>query len=232
MKIIYPLILSFLTFFTSSREMDLDKVLQGAPQVKISIPDEKQIYTWNEQVRYAISVSDQKDGESKYGEIPPQECLLTLVYIPDGKEEDIKKATDEKEKKGLSLIKKSTCFGCHAHKTRMAGPSFEEIAKRYKANESTIKNLSSHILKGSIGVWGNQQMPAHPDFTEEQCRQIASYILEIGDHPYRWIYPGLEGAFRIMDKPEIDGNGFYVLTARYTSTAGVEGRHSTVLKIK
>jgi cytochrome c len=212
--------------------MQIEKVLQPAPQVKLSIPDEKKIYTWNEQVRYSISVSDQKDGESKYGEIPSQECLLTLVYLPDGKEEAIKKTTGEKEEKGLSLIKKSTCFGCHAHKTRMAGPSFQEISKRYEANEKTIENLSNHILNGSVGVWGNQQMPAHPDFTEEQCRQIANYILEIGDYPYRWIYSGLEGSFRILDKPEIDRNGVYVLTASYTSTSGAEGRHSIVLNIR
>jgi len=75
-------------------------------------------------------------------------------------------------------MKKSTCFGCHAQTTRAAGPSFQEIATRYETNETTINNLANHILNGSIGVWGNQQMAAHPDFTGEQHRQIAKYILE------------------------------------------------------
>lgn len=231
MKVIYSIILLF--YFSSwNFRSQIENVQPAVPQVKIVAPDEKRSYTWEEQVRYSISVSDPKDGESKYGEIPAQECLLTLEYLPDDNAESIKKAIEKREEKGLSLMKKSTCFGCHAQKTRLAGPSFQEIAERYELNESTIKNLSNHILKGSLGVWGNQQMPAHPDFTEEQCNQIARYILEVGDHPYRWVYPGLEGVFRIIDKPEIDHDGIYVLTASYTSTSGAEGRHSIVLKIR
>lgn len=229
---IIPLLLTVLLLQHEPHSADSENFTQTPPQVKISIPGEKKIYTWNEQVRYSINVSDIKDGDSKYGEIPAQECVLTLAYVPGGNEDEIKKITDTKEEIGLSLIKKSTCFGCHAHKTKLAGPSFQEIAKRYKPTEENIKNLSLHILNGSIGVWGDQQMPAHPDFTAEQRRQIATYILEIGDHPYRWIYPGLEGTFRILEKPKADRTGVYVLTARYTSTAGEEGKHAMVVQIK
>jgi cytochrome c len=225
------IILSLLTFFSGSRETHLTGI-QGPPQVKIITPDSKRTYTWNEQVRYSISISDPKDGDSKYGEIPSQECLLELTYLPAGKEDEIKKVTERKEAKGLSLMKRSTCFGCHAHKTKLAGPSLQEIAKQYKTTGDNIRNLANHILNGSTGVWGDQQMPAHPDFTEEQCRQIASYILELGDQPYRWILPGLEGTFRIMDKPKGDQSGVYVLTASYTSTSNAAGKHSIVLKIK
>ncbi len=232
MKGIYSTILSLLFSLPENSHSQTDKFQTTVPQVKILSPDEKRNYTWAEQVRYSISVSDPKDGESKYGEISAQECLLTLEYLPVNKEEDIKKIIEKKEDKGLSIMKKSTCFGCHAYKTRLTGPSLQEISARYELNNGTIKNLANHILSGSIGVWGDQQMPAHPDLTEEQCNQIAKYVLEIRDHPYRWVYPGLEGAFRIIDKPEIDRNGVYVLTASYTSTSGAEGRHSIVLKIR
>jgi cytochrome c len=233
MKTIYVVIFFIIIFFSwDTGRSQIEKLQPAAPQVKFLTPDEKTSYTWNEQVRYSISISDPKDGESKYGEIPSQECLLTLEYVPVNKEDEIKKAIEKKEEKALSLVKKSTCFGCHAQTTRVAGPSFQEIAARYETNEATINNLGDHILKGSIGVWGNQQMPAHPDFTEEQCRQIAKYILEIDNHPYRWVYPGLEGVFRVIDKPSIDREGVYVLTASYTSTSGAEGRHSIVLKIR
>jgi cytochrome c len=190
------------------------------------------MYKWNEQVRYSITVSDPNDGDSKYGEIPLQEVLLTLDFISTGKEQDIKKVTDRKEEKGLSLIKKSTCFGCHSHKAKLAGPSFEEISNRYEPNERTKKQLSDHILNGSRGVWGDQQMPAHPDFTEDQRLQIANFILQVKDQPYRWIYPGLEGTFRIMNKTNDDKEGIYVLTASYTSKSGVEGKTSVILKVK
>lgn len=227
------IILSLLAFFPGAQETGLIKIRQqDPPQVKILIPNSEKIYTWGEQVRYSISVSDPKDGDSKYGEIPALECLLELTYLPAGKEGEVKQVTARKEEAGLSLMKRSTCFGCHAHKTKLAGPSLQEIAKRYEATGDNIKNLGHHILDGSTGVWGDQQMPAHPDLTGEQCRQIASYILEIGNQPYRWIFPGLEGTFRIIPKPDVDQGGVYVLTASYTSTANTTGKHSVVLKFK
>lgn len=60
-------------------------------------------------------------------------------------------------------------------------------------------------------------MPSHPDFTPEEAAQIADYVLEQGGNKYRWVYPGLEGAFRIIEKPETDSQGVYILTASYTS---------------
>jgi cytochrome c len=225
MKAIYSVVPPLLTLF-------IWNFMQGSPQVNILGPDEKKTYTWNEQVRYSIAVTDQKDGDSKYGEIPAQECLLTITYLPANQRAEFSKVKEQKEPKALSIMKKSTCFGCHAHKTKLAGPSFQEIAQRYQSSEANINNLSQHILNGSTGVWGDQQMPAHPDLNEEQRRQIASYILEIGNHPYRWVYPGLEGAFRIMDKPKDAQDGVYVLTASYTSTSGLEGRHSIILTIR
>ena len=68
--------------------------------------------------------------------------------------------------------------------------------------------------------------------TEEQRREIANFILQVKDHPHRWIYTGLEGSFRIIDKPKDALNGIYVLTANYTSKSGAEGKSSLLLKIK
>jgi hypothetical protein len=75
-------------------------------------------------------------------------------------------------------------------------------------------------------------MPPHPDFSQEQATQIASYILKQGGDKYHWIYPGLEGAFRTMEKPKDNAEGLYVLTASYTSRSGKRGEHSIVFKIK
>jgi cytochrome c len=206
------------------------------PKVKIESPEDQQSFAWNTQVPYTISVSDAKDGDSKYGEINAVQSMLEVTYLPLGKagemKDKIKKLQLKKENKGLTLMKISTCFGCHADKTRLAGPSFAELANKYQPNAATLKTLGTHILKGSTGIWGNQQMPAHPDFNLDQTMQIASYMLEEGKSKNQWIYPGLEGVLRIMEKPKTDAQGVYVLTASYTSKAKVRGQHSIVIKIK
>jgi cytochrome c len=206
------------------------------PQVKILMPGADKVYTWGTQIRYTISVSDAKDGESQYGEINANEVLLEITYLPVAKgvvlTEQIKKVQARQEPRGLALIKKSTCFGCHADKTRVAGPSFLEIAGKYEPSPEMIRNLGSHIVKGSSGNWGNMEMPAHPDFAEEEAKHIADYILKQGANKYHWIYPGLEGAFRVIEKPENDSEGIYILTASYTNQTNVLGKHSVVLKIR
>ncbi len=218
------------TLWSDVKEKDQDV----APQVKILMPKVGDSHTWGDQVRYKISVSDAKDGESQYGEIISRKCLLSIEYRPvaDGNTEDIAAMLEvEPEPEGLSLITRSTCFGCHADKRRVAGPSFEEIAKRYKSSPN-LANLAAHIIGGSSGSWGDQLMPAHPDLMEEEAKEIAEYVLSQGADPHRWVLSGLEGAFRIIAKPENDVAGVYILTASYTSNAGIRGTETIVLKIK
>ena len=206
------------------------------PRVEILTPHENELFTWGNQVRYAVTVTDAVDGSSKYGEITATECLLEIEYLPANIATDVKeiirKAESKPEPPGLSLIKMSTCFGCHADKITLAGPSFAEIAHRYGNQTGSSKLLGKRIIEGSSGVWGTSEMPSHPDITREAADQIATYILEQGAKKYSWIYPGFEGTLRIIDKPATDTKGVYRLTASYTSKAQRRGQHSMVLKVQ
>src|SRR5688572_13324858 len=99
---------------------------EEAPKLKIQIPGNPEHLTWNTTVRYTISVSDPKDGESRYGEIDSRAVVLELEYAEANEDLDatqlLKDADKKEEHKGLGLMKRSTCFGCHADKTRLAGP--------------------------------------------------------------------------------------------------------------
>lgn len=207
------------------------------PNVKLSVsPNSEEYYHWDTDVRYTIEVSDAVDGDSKYREININEVLLEIEFVPqpDGEEgkEIIKISDIEPDDRGLSLLKKSTCFNCHADKTALAGPSFSKIAERYENTSSTIKSLSHRILNGSIGEWGSMEMPANPDLTSEETEQIASYILMQGGKKNNWVLPGLEGTFRIIKKPGNVTTGIYILTASYTSTSLMKGQHTMILHIK
>lgn len=216
------------------------------PEVRMTTPEHLETFAWGEQVRYSVIVSDEEDGESRYGEIPPNEVLLEIEYLPEEDEETQKTEPDSlsglpknlKDPEGLSFIRGSTCFGCHGDKTRVVGPSFSDISSRYEAVQPVIDNLANRIIKGTTGNWGSVEMPSHPDFSQEEARQIAEYILEQGGNDRRWIYPGIEGVFRIMEKPEGVTGGIYLLTASYRdqgveedSASGKRGSHSILLNI-
>lgn len=216
------------------------------PEVRMTTPEHLETFAWGEQVRYSVIVSDEEDGESRYGEIPPNEVLLEIEYLPEGDVETQDTEPDSlsglsknlKDPEGLALIRGSTCFGCHGDKTRVVGPSFSDISSRYEAAQPVIGKLANRIIQGTTGNWGSVEMPSHPDFSHEEARQIAKYILEQGGNNHRWIYPGIEGVFRIMEKPEGITGGIYLLTASYRdqgveedSASGKRGSHSILLNI-
>lgn len=208
--------------YSSSRVQE-----NSPPVVRILSPGPEEIITWNSQVRYEISVSDQEDGESRYGEINPDEVLLEVEYLPEMDEQSKKKKLKEtgarQEPLGLSLIKTSTCFGCHREQTRLVGPSFSEIARRYEPDSSTIANMGTHIVEGSSGRWGTAAMPANSNLSQEEAMKIARFILKQGANERRSIHPGLSGIFRVMEKPADNFPAAILLTASYMDH-GLEGK--------
>lgn len=212
------------------------------PEVIIIQPDENSIFQWGARVRYEISVSDAVDGESRYGEINPAEVLLEIKYLPLKKGHSAMKKSGypvSEEQSGLTLMRKSTCFSCHADKTSLVGPSFSAIAVRYDTEPETVQQLGMHIVEGSSGEWGDFEMPPHENITFEEAEKIVRYILDQGKRKNQWVYPGLDGIFQIIEKPEQYETGLYLLTASYInhtegkeSGAGIRGEHSIVLEIE
>jgi cytochrome c len=215
---------------------------ETSPEVKIEQPDGSRSFQWGSRVRYEIRVSDEQDGDSRYGEINPNEVLLEITYLPGKKDQLEKNKADisgSKEHKGLSIIRKSACFSCHADKTSLTGPSFSDIADRYTPDADILERLGKRIINGSTGQWGNFGMPPNEELTLEESVAIADYILKQGSRKDRRIYSGLEGVFQIIDKPENDEQGMYILTASYISHGtegvpgtGLRGEHSVVLEIE
>lgn len=214
----------------------------SVPKVELVLLEEKNSYSWDSQIRYAIKVSDENDGDSRYGEINGNAVLLEIEYLPMADEETFKtrkeeifktrEKVSEKEHEGLNLMKSSSCFACHADKTQLTGPSFSKITKKYEKTSANIKSLAGKITKGSSGVWGSSIMPANPDFTEKEAEGIADYILTQGGKKNNWILPGLEGVFQIIKKPNNSAKGIYILTARYKSKSEVIGWDSVILDIE
>ncbi len=77
-------------------------------------------------------------------------------------------------------MKNSSCFGCHADKSKHTGPSFSEIVERYENTSSNIESLAGSILDGSKGVWGSMEMSSNRDLTILETERIATFILNQG----------------------------------------------------
>ncbi|MGZ8557286.1 MAG: c-type cytochrome [Chitinophagaceae bacterium] len=230
----------FLLFFYVY-ELPTDKIKNNTPKVKILTPVNAVTFNWDSFISYSIRVTDVEDGSSDYGEIPLKEVFLEVTWLPGNSkpnESNLIKTGLVRDPPGLALMKSSTCFNCHLVKAKLTGPSFLEISSKYPYNSATITMLAKKVIKGSTGVWSNTAMPANPDFTEVQSKQMIEWIFKNADNPNRNYYVGTEGAFKTRGRPDI-AKGSYILTASYTdhglkgvSKSNQRGQHTIVIHSK
>ena len=75
------------------------------------------------------------------------------------------------------LAKAKNCMACHAAATRLVGPSFKDIATKYKGQKDAEALLTTKVLKGGAGVWGPIPMPANPQVSDAEAKTLLKWIL-------------------------------------------------------
>lgn len=89
---------------------------------------------------------------------------------------DMPKATDS-SRGPAALARESNCLACHATASRMVGPSFREVAERYRGDAKAEATLSGRVRLGVQGNWGAIPMPPHPNLSDEDARSLVRWIL-------------------------------------------------------
>ena len=78
---------------------------------------------------------------------------------------------------GRKLVESSDCMRCHGWERHYVGPSFVDVAAKYRQQSDADRYLAGKIRGGSVGVWGNVIMPRHPQLSEEQSLLMARWLL-------------------------------------------------------
>ena len=213
------------------------------PKVTISVQGKGNTFQWNSVVPYTIAVSDAEDGKTEYNEIPSHEVLLVAKYFPDSTL--IKKIPIDEQMihhDAVLEMSKALCFNCHAAKAKLIGPSFEQVAARYKNAPGAVDALTKKIIDGSTGTWSDLKMPPHPDLEVQDVKEMVTWILKYNADPDLTYFVGTDGALRTREKPaNASAAGVYVLTASYMDhgprnpnnglrTQGKRGQHALVLR--
>ncbi len=76
-----------------------------------------------------------------------------------------------------ALAQAKNCMACHAVDRKMVGPSYKDIANRYKDDRAAVAKLAVKIRAGGAGVWGPVPMPANPQVTEAEATQLATWVM-------------------------------------------------------
>jgi cytochrome c len=75
------------------------------------------------------------------------------------------------------LAKQNACFGCHAVDRKLVGPSFAQIAQRYKGDAGALGKLVKKVQVGGSGVWGQIPMPSHPRLSDTDAKVLVEWVL-------------------------------------------------------
>jgi cytochrome c551/c552 len=80
---------------------------------------------------------------------------------------------------GPQIAAKYGCFGCHSTSSKIVGPSYREIAAKYKADTDASAKVDQQIHKGGSGKWGPIIMPPFPQVTAAETQALSAWILSL-----------------------------------------------------
>jgi len=80
-----------------------------------------------------------------------------------------------------ALAKKSKCTTCHAVDKKKDGPSYEEVAKKYKGDAAAADKLYKHLTTNpKIKVDGKEETHESPKTKDEaEIKNLVAWILSL-----------------------------------------------------
>jgi S-disulfanyl-L-cysteine oxidoreductase SoxD len=121
------------------------------PEIASTLPD------------YALSSHGNLADQNRH--IGPVRGQVTAASVPT--------AT---QKTPLSLAESAGCLGCHAVATHVVGPSYAEIADKYRGKD-VVTQLYAKVRQGGQGVWGDVAMPAQEEIKDDDLKVVINWIL-------------------------------------------------------
>ena len=181
-----------------------------APKVTFLEPKDGATYTPGQPIKYRLAISDPEDGESsaKPDELGARTLVTGAFRRDDGKEEPLDP--------GITRMKQSDCFNCHAAEQKIVGPSLVEIATKYRGQSGALELLTKKVREGGSGVWGPVPMLPHPQLTDDEITIMLRWMLAL--EPGKGgpaLLRGLAGEVTTPNPGKPNPGGF-VLEATYT----------------
>jgi cytochrome c len=206
---------------TRSREISLYGGNE-TPEVKINITGNQMFYFPGKPVSYNVVINDKEDGSSADGKLDASNIYIKAEYV-EGKD---KAAMPQGHQiisgaiAGKNVMEASDCKTCHKLDEKSIGPSFKQVADKYKNDPASPELLAKKIIAGGSGVWGETAMAAHPTITMGEAKQIVEYIFSVGGGAAKVSSLPLTGTVDATAGKELKDKGILYLLASYTDKGG------------
>jgi cytochrome c len=111
-------------------------------------------------------------------------------------------------------MKSSDCFNCHQVEQKIIGPSYMEIADRYRGQPAAVDAAVKRVREGSTNVWGQVPMLPHPQHTTDEVTIMLRWVFGLEKGKGGTVLArGLTGE---IAAPKDGQSGSFVLEATYT----------------
>lgn len=77
------------------------------------------------------------------------------------------------------MMKKNGCSACHAEDKKVIGPSYKDVAAKYKGDAGAVAKLSEKVKKGGSGVWGPIPMPPNTQVADADVKKMVELIVAL-----------------------------------------------------
>jgi cytochrome c len=78
-----------------------------------------------------------------------------------------------------AMMKKDGCAACHAVDKKIIGPSYQEVAAKYKGDKDAPAKLAKKVKEGGSGVWGQVPMPPNATTSDADVKALVDWILTL-----------------------------------------------------
>ena len=75
------------------------------------------------------------------------------------------------------LAQASGCMTCHGIDKKVIGPSYKDVAQKYRGDKQADTMLFQKVKNGGKGVWGETPMPPNAHVKDEDIKTLVSWIL-------------------------------------------------------
>lgn len=76
------------------------------------------------------------------------------------------------------LAQQKQCLACHTVDKKLIGPTYKEVAAKYRSRKDGEAYLAKKIREGSNGVWGQIPMPPNAAVNEAEAKTLAKWVLQ------------------------------------------------------
>ncbi len=81
--------------------------------------------------------------------------------------------------KAEAMMKKDGCAACHAIDKKLVGPSYLDVANKYRNDKGAAANLAKKVKAGGSGVWGQIPMPPNAAVSDADIKDLVEWILTL-----------------------------------------------------